>query len=59
MKKRSLILLPFVIATASFADGYTAPSIDVAPVLATLGAVAAALAGIWAVKKIVKLLNKS
>lgn len=59
MKKTSLILLPFVIVTASFASSYNPPSINTSPVMATLGAVATALAGIWAVKKVVKLLNKS
>jgi len=61
MKKIFLIPTSLLItASVAFASSsYTPPTIDIKPVMATLGAVATALAGIWAVKKVVKLLNKS
>jgi len=60
MKKLGFILSGVVLLSSlALADGYTPPTIDVTPVMDTLGAVATALAGIWVVRKIVKLLNKS
>lgn len=53
------VLLTYVgsaMATASFADGVT---VDTAPVYALAAIVLVGLGGIWAVRKCIKLMNRS
>ena len=59
-KLRSLLILGFVSTVTFAADTtYSAPTISVDAVTKTVVAVATALGGIWAFRKVVKTLNKS
>ena len=50
------LLLTSPVYAESFVDGVT---IDTAPVLQVAGTIAVAIGSIWAIKKVVKLLNRS
>lgn len=61
MNRIKTFLLLGVSTTLTFAANtvYNAPTISTDPVTKTVVAVATALAGIWAFRKVVKTLNKS
>jgi hypothetical protein len=47
-------------AQVSFADGFgSTVSVDTAPYMTVAGVIAVALGGIWGVKKVIKILNRS
>jgi len=63
MKKRLFAMATALGAMASPAlatsEWYEVSAISVAPVTTVAGVVVTAIAGIWAVKKVIKLLNRS